>query len=88
MPTHRVYTVVLTYFKAQFEGMKFVHSTIATAPPPVKHNGPVFSSVIKLLCITRSFSKNTTTRQHNMEVRHKYLDVKTGNVQRQHACNF
>jgi len=49
MPTLRVYTVVLTNFKAQPDSMKFVHSTAANAPPSVKHNDPVFHFVIQFL---------------------------------------
>lgn len=49
MPTYRVHTVVLTNFKLQFQSKKFVHSTVATAPLPIKHNDPAFSSVIELL---------------------------------------
>jgi hypothetical protein len=49
MPTLRVYTVVLTNFKVQFDSMMFLHSTAANAPLPVKHNDPVFSFVIQFL---------------------------------------
>jgi hypothetical protein len=49
MPTLRVYTVVLTNFEVQFDSMKSVHSTVATAPPPVKQNDPIFSFVIQFL---------------------------------------
>jgi len=49
MPTLRVYTVVLTNFEVQFDSVKFMHSTAANSPPPVKHNGPVFSFVIQFL---------------------------------------
>lgn len=41
--------MVLTNFKVQFDSMMFVHSTAANAPPPVKHNDPVFSFVIQFL---------------------------------------
>lgn len=56
MPTLSVYTVVLTNFKVQFDSMKFVHSTGANSPPPVKHNNPVFSFVIHFLNVLEEAS--------------------------------